>query len=128
MSGSLPLAPIRALLTQDSPFHISDDAVREIRDFLDTVAIDVCKESVKKFTEYNRNREIQGLGKKKRLDGHTVERAIPGVTKNLYKRLSNNNMGLQPDEVIVNPGGTKMSMDNSTATPDTATNDPWEVE
>ena len=125
---SLPLKPIRDLLTRDSPFHISDDAVREIRDFLDTIASDVCKQSVQEFTKYNKNREIQGLGIKKRLDAHAVERAIPLVADNIYKRLSHNNMGLQPVEMIVNPGGTKMSMDTSTATPDTVTNDPREVE
>ena len=125
---SLPLKPIRDLLERDSPYHISDDAVREIRDFLDTIASDICKNSVKEFTIYNKNREIQGLGIKKRLDTHAVKRAIPQVTNNLYKRFSNNSMGLQLVEMIVNPGGTKMSMDTSTATPDTVTNDPWEVE
>ena len=128
MPGMLPLQPIRAILAQNSPFHISDDAVREIRDFLDTIASDICKQSVQEFTKYNRNRKIQGLGIKKRLDAHAVERAIPLVTDNIYKRLSHNNMGLQTVEMIVNPGGTKMSMDTSAATPDTATNDLWEVE
>lgn len=128
MPGMLPLQPIRAILAQNSPFHISDDAVREIRDFLDTIASDICKQSVQEFTKYNKNREIQGLGIKKRLDAHAVERAIPLVTDNIYKRLFHNNMGLQPVEVIVNPGGTTMPLGKSTATPDTATNDPWEVE
>ena len=127
MPSVLPLAPIRNLLARDCPFHICDDAVREIRDFLDIIAIAICKESVKKFTGYNNNREIQGLDLKKRLDAHAVESSIPVVANNLYKGFSHNNMGLESEEVIVNPGGTKMSMDNSTATPDKSTNDPREV-
>jgi len=79
--SSLPLTPIRDLLTQDCPgsMHITDDAIIALRDSLEDIIQYIGYESVKEFERLNRNRKQQGLRRLKRLNSWSIERAVQKI-------------------------------------------------
>ena len=75
----LPLQPIRAILAQNSPFHISDEAITTLRDTLEDIIRQVGHESLREFESLNRNRERHGLRALKRLNSWSIERAVQKI-------------------------------------------------
>ena len=95
---SLPLKPIRDLLTQDFPdsMHITDDAILALRDTLEDIIHRIGCASLREFDELNGNREQQGLRTLKRLNSCAVKKACDNILK--PERV--NDMGLQSQEII----------------------------
>lgn len=91
----LPLRPIKTILGQNCPFHISEEATIIMRNFLECILNQVRNYSIKNFEELNSNRERQGLRTLKRLNGCTMKKACD----NILKANSVNNMGLQSQEI-----------------------------
>lgn len=116
----IPLNPIRKILEQYCSHHISDEAVRKLRDSLEDIAHNISAHAEKEFKRLNECREKQGLRRLKRLN----EWAVFLTIKNIIKGQKDIDTGLQPEE-IVNPGG-KMHV-HATAEPDKTTNDQREV-
>ena len=81
MSGSLPIAPIRALLVQGCPnqVHISDEAIVALRGNLEDIIHQIGHESLREFEKLNSNRERHGLRAMKRLNSWSIERAVQKI-------------------------------------------------
>ncbi len=121
----LPLNPIRRIMEQYSPFTISDDAVRALRDILTEVAYELAFSSAKKHLELNKFRAQQGLKPQWRLSKWSVENSL--FTNNfLYLRKNKNWDCAQIEDTI--PGSESMSKDEIIAKPDKSTDDQEEVE
>ena len=102
MTG-IPLKPLRKILGQDCPSHISEDATLATRDVLEYILHQIRIFSLKEFEDLNNNRKQQGLKPLKRLNGWAVRRACD----NILKPETVNDMGLQSNG-IVGPGGNTM--------------------
>ena len=102
MTG-IPLKPLRKILGQDCPFHISEDATRATRDLLEHILNQIKIFAIQEFEDLNNNRKQQGLKPLKRLNGWAVRRACD----NILKPETVNDMGLQYNG-IVSPGGNTM--------------------
>jgi len=117
----LPLKPIRAILEENCPYHISEEAVIELKKIIEYAIEDISKEAVKLFEKRNKARYDKGLRPLKRLDVWSIHNSSINFLKTksiIYK-------GLRTGR-IVTPGGT-MNKDPNTTKPET-TNGPEEVE
>jgi len=116
--GKLPLESIRQILKKEcDSYQVSLEAVVGLRDFLEQVTIGLAREASEEMVKYNRNRERNGLRKKKRLPGWITKR----ITNNVLKKISYKKMGFWPRETE-NPGGT-MSTKTEATKPDNKTTD-----
>jgi len=102
MTG-IPLKPLRNILGQDCPFHISEDAILATRDLVEYILHQIRIFAIKEFEDLNNNRQQQGLKPLKRLNGRVARRAC----KNILKLQTVNDMGLQSN-CIVSLGGNTM--------------------
>jgi len=117
--GKLPLESIRQILKKEcDSYQVSLEAVVGLQDFLEQVTIGLAKEASEEMVKYNRNRERNGLRKKKRLPGWITKR----ITNNVLKKISYKKMGSRFAEVE-NPDGNNMSIDAKAAKPDNETTD-----
>ena len=107
----IPLKPIREILKQDCPYHVSNEAVILLRDKLEEIARAIKQESIKEFERYNNHRRTQGLSPKKRLNRWAIMKGH----HNALKQESNTEMGLQSNGVV-SPGGGKMDEKNTAET------------
>lgn len=95
----IPLKPIREILKQDCPYHVSNEAVILLRDKLEEIAWAIKQESIKEFERYNNYRRTQGLSPKKRLNRWAIMKGH----HNALKQKSDNGMGLQSNGAV-SPG------------------------
>ena len=102
---SLPLKPIRDLLTQEFPdsMHITDDAILALRDTLEDIIHQIGCASFRKFEELNNNRERHGLRRLRRLNSWSIEKAA----QKIINGSTISSMGSQPT-MIGSPDGEKM--------------------
>lgn len=63
--------------------HVSREAVLEMRDMLEKIAVVLCKKSVEEFEQQNENRHRLGLPPHKRLTGYAVRSATKNVLKSI---------------------------------------------
>ena len=112
----LPLTPIRNLLVQNCPFHLSDDAIISLRDILEDIIHMTCYGSIQEFEELNSNRERQGLPRLKRLNSWAIKRAA----KKIINDSTILSMGSQP-AMIGSLDGEKMLESKSVIKLDTDT-------
>jgi len=98
----IPLKPLRKILGQNCPFHISEDATLVTRDLIEYILHQVRISAIKEFEDLNSNREHQGLKPLKRLNGRTVRRAC----NNILKPNIDNDMGLQYNSIVSLGGNT----------------------
>ena len=87
----IPLGPIRKILKQDCPYHVSNEAVIMLRDKIEEIARAIKEESIKEFERYNDHRRAQGLPPKKRLNRWAIMKGH----SNALKQKSDNGVGLQ---------------------------------
>ena len=116
---SLPLKPIRDLLSQECPdsMHITDDAILALRDTLEDIIHQVRHLSIREFEILNSNRECQGLRRLRRLNAWSIEKAVQKIING--ETISS--MGSQP-AMIRSPDGEKMLESKSVIKLDT---DAW---
>jgi hypothetical protein len=100
--NSLPLKTIRFFIAKTCPYHISQNAIHELKRFLEDLSEQIAKMAVQEFKELNNRRKKLGLPELHRLNEWSVQRAC----KNILKPSEDNNKGLQSRK-IVGPGGKK---------------------
>lgn len=105
----IPLKPIKEILKQDCPYHVSSEAVILLRDQLWEIAQAIKEESIKEFEEYNNHRHAQGLPPKKRLNRWAVKKA----SEKVLKHPGFNDMGLQSSGAV-SLGGKMLASKEST--------------
>ena len=106
----LPLNPIRLILGQNSPFHISEEAIIATRDLLEYILKQVRVCSIKEFEKLNNDRKKQGLKPLKRLNEWAVKKACD----NILKPETVNDMGLQSNSIVSLGGNTMYQNINAT--------------
>ena len=100
----IPLNPVRRLISDNCPYHVSLEAVMGLRDFLENIAGEMAGSAADELKKLNQGRERQGLKPLKRLNGWVVRK----VCDNVLNGDTVKDRGLQ-STVIVGPGGKKMS-------------------
>ena len=99
----IPLNPIRQLMIDNCPYHVSVEAVMGLRDFLEDIIGIMTGTAAEEFKKINKDRERQGLKPLKRLNGWVLKKVCDNVLNGDAIKV----MGLQ-STVIVGPGGKKM--------------------
>jgi len=119
----IPLNSVRKIMGRHCPYHISTEAIVELRDILEGLGLEIAQQAVAEFENLNKYKEKQGLRPLKRLNAWAVKNSDLYI--NIINGLKNKNKGLQPEEIVI-PQGGNMSADNSTK-PDKTTDDRREV-
>ena len=93
---------LRKLITQECSYHVSEESLVELRDFIEEIVRKIVVEAVKEFEELNTRRKMQGLRELRRLNKYSVKRAID----NVFNGCINVDTGLRSCR-DVSPGGKK---------------------
>jgi len=101
MTG-IPLKPLKIILGQDCPYHISEEAIQCVKDFTEFIVCQIGLNAIEEFKELNHSREKQGLKPLKRLNEWAVGRAC----NNILKPETVNDMGLQSNSIVSLGGNT----------------------
>jgi len=104
----LPTKPVRDILKQHCPYHITAEAIIESKHFLEAMMAYLSMEANKEFEGLNERREKLGLPRLKRLNLWSVKKA----SEKVLKRLEFNDTGLQSNG-FVSLGGENMSADKN---------------
>ena len=75
----LPLKPLRKILGENCPYHISKDATLATRNLLEYILHQIRIFSIKEFEGLNNNREQQGLQKLRRLNQWAIKKAAQKI-------------------------------------------------
>lgn len=118
----LPIKPLKKILKQDCCYYIKNEAVWELKKFLEDIAQSISLEAVKEFEKLNKRREKLGLPRLKRLNAW----AIKGACGKVLKQVADVEMGLHSSRVV-SPGGDKMTTDKNATKPVKAADDAVEV-